>query len=103
MNIGPFLLSAEYRDDTAIYSMVRKNVYTQIKPHAWLIPAHCRRPNDNGREFRALISQQDGFAETFIFVVIRERNEGMFLGDVGVVADTVNGTSGSIDEAADAR
>ena len=62
------------------------------------VTAHGCRTEDHACEARIRVLLQDRLAHALVFVVERERNQRMVLGDVGVVGYAVDRARGRVDE-----
>ena len=91
MQIGPQLRTSEDGDLVIVHRMVRKNIDREIQALARRIAANRRRPESHADEFLIRVLSEERLTEALIFVVKRQRHEGMILGDVGLIRDAIDG------------
>ena len=83
MNVRPFLRSPENRNHAALDRVVGQNVDGQIETHPRRVPADRGRAHHHGGKIARPVSGQCRFAKPLILAVIRQRDQGMFLGHLG--------------------
>ena len=86
----PHLIAAEHRDHALVHGMIGQDVDRQVHAGARAVAANRGRADHHAGEVIRLVLPQHRFAHALEFVVERQRNEGMILGDVRRVADAVH-------------
>src|SRR5439155_19331757 len=66
------------------------------------VSTHCCPADDIHREVRGLMTEEDGLTQALVLVVVGERDQRVFLGDLWSVANAVDRTRSGVDEPAHA-
>ena len=103
VNVGPLLVPSKDSYLASVNRVIGQDIDRQIEPHPRRISADGRGPYDDGREFRRLMTKQEGFTKAFVLVVIGQRHQRVVFGHVRRVADAINRAAGDVDEALHAR
>ena len=102
VDVRPKLLAAKHGDLAAIHGVIGQDVDCKVQTQAGRVAANGCGPNRHGNEFVRRILGKDCFTFGLVPAVVGQWLQGMFFGDVGLVAYAVDAGAGGVDEPVDA-